>query len=128
MAKKKQTQPEFEKNFEVQNFGFFDVQFVGITLYKLEEGYGAALLFHNEVDEESQNTTRAIHHELPITGTKDEVLRACILGIVTLYSQDILLDNVMVFNEDGKKVDEFSLSSYNFDKTKKGRSFNLVNR
>lgn len=129
MARKKK-EPTVERPavVEVENFGFLPVEFVGVTLYKLKEGYGAALLFHAQVDEKTEQTIQAIHHELPIQGTKDEVLRACVLGIVTLYSQDVLLDNVMTFDEDGKKIDEFSLSSYNFEAPKKGRSFNLVNR
>ena len=131
MGKKKTSvQKQPEKTIELVNFGFFDIQYVGITLtVDKEQTYGAALLFHSKCDEEGQ-TTEALHHELETVGTLDEVLRNTIMGVVLLYGQEVLLDQVMVFDEDGKMVDEFSLTSYNEKMAKKEsrQSRNLVTR
>lgn len=131
MARKKKEKEiviERPEKIEIPNFGFLNVSYVSITLCEEGDQYGAALAFHSEIDTESKQTITAVHHELPILGTKAEIMRACVIGIVTLYGQESLLDYVAVFNTEGEQIDEISISSYNFDAPKKGRSFNLVNR
>lgn len=126
MARKKKEQPVKATELTYQNYGFIPVEYVGITLYDLKDHFQAALLFHSRI--ENEQTLEAHHHELPIAASKDEVLRTCIMGIVTLYGEEVLLDQVTVFNEEGKLVDEISLSSYNFGAPPSAKSKKLVTR
>ena len=116
MTKQKdQTQHEdavkVKKKFKVENFGFLDIEYVGINLLEEEDGWHVAYLFHHECNDDG-DTLKAIYHELSMIGDKNDVLQSAVACVAALYGEEKVLDAVMVFNSDGEIIDEFLLSEY----------------
>ena len=108
--------------FQVQNFGFLDVQYVSVVLTKIKkkkEQYIAAILIHIECDEESTCTQKAVHIECDMVGTRDEVVVSALTGLASLFDPEKILDTVLVFDKHGDQLDEFSLNDMAAESQKK---------
>ena len=130
MAKKQKTpdqkQPDSLGVIEIDNFGFFDVEFVSIILTKFKKSeYSATLLFHTNT--ENPEDVKAIHHELPIMSDKMTVIQTCVSGVILLYGREMLLDQVNVFDKNGEEVEIFSLSEFLEKQSGKKSSGKLIN-
>lgn len=129
MAKKQkmeadQKQPDSLGVIEIDNFGFFDVEFVSIILTKFKKSeYSATLLFHTNT--KNPEDVKAIHHELPIMSDKITVIQTVVSGIVLLYNREALLDLVVVFDKEGELLESFSLTE--FLEKQSGKKRNLIN-
>lgn len=102
---------KIKKKFKVENFGFLDIEYVGINLLEEEDGWHVAYLFHHECNDDG-DTLKAIYHELSMIGDKNDVLQSAVACAAALYGEEKVLDAVMVFNSDGEIIDEFLLSEY----------------
>ena len=128
MAKKQKTtdqkQPDNLGVIEIDNFGFFDVEFVSIILTKFKKSeYSATLLFHTNT--KNPEEVKAIHHELPIIADKATVVQTVVSGVVLLYNREAMLDLVVVFDKEGELVEQFSLTE--FLEKQSGKKRNLIN-